>query len=274
MGKSSRAHNARLAELRASQAREERRRRLLLAGAVVAVVLLVAGGLVAVALQGSNNSTSTNASGAKRPVPLDQATFTKLTTVPASALDAVGVGTSSNPPKTIDAPALTRDGKPRVVYVGAEYCPFCASERWPRRRGAFPVRHMEQPAGGLVGASPGDQPGHADGDLPRRDLHQPVPVLHRVRDGDERDVQRPVQTARHARCRGPGPLRQVRVAALRRRAQQGCHPVDEPRRARRSSRVPSGTPSRSWTRPKRRSPTRCRTRAPRPRRASTAAPTC
>ncbi|MGB8383293.1 MAG: DUF929 family protein [Dermatophilaceae bacterium] len=131
MGKSSRAHNARLAELRASQAREERRRRLLLAGAVVAVVLLVAGGLVAVALQGSNNSNSTNASGAKRPVPLDQATFTKLTTVPASALDAVGVGSSTNPPKTIDAPALTQDGKPRIVYVGAEYCPFCASERWP-----------------------------------------------------------------------------------------------------------------------------------------------
>ncbi|MGV1007112.1 MAG: DUF929 family protein [Dermatophilaceae bacterium] len=133
MGKSSRAHNARLAELRASQARQERRRRLLLAGAVVAVVLLVAGGLVAVALQGSTTSTSssTSASGAKRPVPLDQATLTKLTSVPASALDSVGVGSSSNPPKTIDAPALTQDGKPRLVYVGAEYCPFCASERWP-----------------------------------------------------------------------------------------------------------------------------------------------
>jgi thiol-disulfide isomerase/thioredoxin len=29
------------------------------------------------------------------------------------------------------APALTSDGKPEVLYVGAEYCPYCAAERWP-----------------------------------------------------------------------------------------------------------------------------------------------
>jgi len=28
------------------------------------------------------------------------------------------------------APLLTKDGKVLVVYVGAEYCPFCAAERW------------------------------------------------------------------------------------------------------------------------------------------------
>jgi hypothetical protein len=26
---------------------------------------------------------------------------------------------------------LTADGKPRVLYIGAEYCPYCAAERWP-----------------------------------------------------------------------------------------------------------------------------------------------
>jgi hypothetical protein len=26
---------------------------------------------------------------------------------------------------------VTTDGKPGVLYVGAEYCPFCAAERWP-----------------------------------------------------------------------------------------------------------------------------------------------
>ena len=25
---------------------------------------------------------------------------------------------------------LTSDGKPRIVYLGAEYCPYCATERW------------------------------------------------------------------------------------------------------------------------------------------------
>lgn len=128
MGKSARVHNARLAELRAAQARQDRRRRLLMAGAVVAVVLVVAGALAFAALQGSGSSSSS--STAKGDTPLDQATFAKLTSVPASTLDAVGVGTSSNPPRAIDAPPLTADGKPRLLYVGAEYCPFCASQRW------------------------------------------------------------------------------------------------------------------------------------------------
>jgi hypothetical protein len=28
-------------------------------------------------------------------------------------------------------PTLREAGKPEVLYVGAEYCPFCAAERWP-----------------------------------------------------------------------------------------------------------------------------------------------
>lgn len=56
-----------------------------------------------------------------------------VTTVPAVALDTVGAGEGINPPMAIaaGAPALTSDGKPEVLYVGAEYCPFCAAERWP-----------------------------------------------------------------------------------------------------------------------------------------------
>jgi hypothetical protein len=34
-------------------------------------------------------------------------------------------------PRKIEAPALMGDGKPKVLYVGAEYCPFCAAEKWP-----------------------------------------------------------------------------------------------------------------------------------------------
>ena len=65
-----------------------------------------------------------------------------LKTVPANVLDEVGKGQASNAPKQITAPALTQDGKPRLLYVGAEYCPYCAAERWPitvalSRFGAF-----------------------------------------------------------------------------------------------------------------------------------------
>jgi hypothetical protein len=54
-----------------------------------------------------------------------------VTSVPATTLDEVGVGAAQGAPTKIDAPALTADGKPKVLYVGAEYCPFCAAERWP-----------------------------------------------------------------------------------------------------------------------------------------------
>jgi hypothetical protein len=54
----------------------------------------------------------------------------QLTPVPASVLDEVAVGTAMHEPSKITAPALTVDGKPRVLDVGAEYCPYCATEKW------------------------------------------------------------------------------------------------------------------------------------------------
>ena len=54
-----------------------------------------------------------------------------MTGVPAAALDQVGAGSVQAVPRKVDAPALTAGGKPKVLYVGAEYCPFCAAQRWP-----------------------------------------------------------------------------------------------------------------------------------------------
>ena len=125
MGKSARVQNARLVELRAQQAKAERRSKLMIAGATVGVVAIVVIALVIAALQGGTDVTGQSSTA------LDQATFAKVTSVPDASLDTVGAGASDNPPKTIDAPALTKDGKPRVLYVGAEYCPYCATERWP-----------------------------------------------------------------------------------------------------------------------------------------------
>ncbi len=58
------------------------------------------------------------------------ALMAKVTGIPASVLNSVGTGDVSTLPKGISAPALTKDGKPHVVYIGAEYCPYCAAERW------------------------------------------------------------------------------------------------------------------------------------------------
>ncbi|WP_432976440.1 DUF929 family protein [Dactylosporangium sp. CA-233914] len=55
-----------------------------------------------------------------------------VTSVPAATLDAVGAGAKPSLPTPLTGqPALTADGKPLILYVGAEYCPFCAAQRWP-----------------------------------------------------------------------------------------------------------------------------------------------
>jgi thiol-disulfide isomerase/thioredoxin len=55
-----------------------------------------------------------------------------ITTLPASEFDTVGQGTANNLIKPISGSALTgTSGKPEVFYYGAEYCPYCAAERWP-----------------------------------------------------------------------------------------------------------------------------------------------
>ena len=55
-----------------------------------------------------------------------------ITSLPASELEQVGAGSSNNRITAITGTALTGPGgKPLVFYYGAEYCPFCAAERWP-----------------------------------------------------------------------------------------------------------------------------------------------
>jgi hypothetical protein len=52
--------------------------------------------------------------------------------VPAAALDAVGSPAGDALPDKIGNGTVLKgaEGKPLITYVGAEYCPFCAAERW------------------------------------------------------------------------------------------------------------------------------------------------
>ncbi|MGH7763125.1 MAG: DUF929 family protein [Candidatus Dormibacteraceae bacterium] len=55
-----------------------------------------------------------------------------LASVPASELDSVGVGSANNLFKPVSGtPLAGPTGKPVVFYFGAEYCPYCAAQRWP-----------------------------------------------------------------------------------------------------------------------------------------------
>jgi Domain of unknown function (DUF929) len=103
-------------------ARQRSTRPWWIAGAVAAVVILA---LVAALAAGGSKSSSNLRS------PAPSALVDKVSSIPPQVFDAVGIGTTSALPKKIDAPPLTADGKPLVLYIGAEFCPYCATERWP-----------------------------------------------------------------------------------------------------------------------------------------------
>jgi hypothetical protein len=111
------------AELRRVQL-QQRRSRLVWTGAVVAVVIVI---FASVAIFGLNHH---GGSGAKT-TSADTKLLQSLSSIPAATYDAVGAGVTSNPPARLSgASPLTAGGKPRILYVGAEYCPYCAAERW------------------------------------------------------------------------------------------------------------------------------------------------
>jgi uncharacterized protein DUF929 len=116
----------RIAELRAAEQRAERRRRLLLALGAVAVVVIVVGVLVVVRLAGGGKQSTTGPSGTA-----DAEIVSALAAVPSATFDQVGSAAVQGGPASISAPPLTASGKPKVLYIGAEFCPFCAAERWP-----------------------------------------------------------------------------------------------------------------------------------------------
>jgi thiol-disulfide isomerase/thioredoxin len=90
-------------------------------------VLAVVAVLIIVKVAGSGGSGGGSATASSQP-----AVVSAVTSVPVATTDAVGKGTA-NPKMLVPlsgAPALASGGKPEVLYMGAEYCPFCATERW------------------------------------------------------------------------------------------------------------------------------------------------
>jgi hypothetical protein len=118
---------AKVAAMRAAQARKERMRRVYVALAAVLTVVVIVGVLVIVKVAGGGgpSKAATPSSAAS------DAVVNAIGDIGADVYDTVGVGTVNAAPKAMTgAEAITADGKPRVLYVGAEYCPFCAAERW------------------------------------------------------------------------------------------------------------------------------------------------
>jgi hypothetical protein len=113
------------AQLRAAQ----RRKRLAIAGVAVAAVVLAVVALVVVRVA-TGPRPAGGAGASAQPAPTQ--VLAAVSGVPAATLNTVGRGKVDTLPKPITGQAvLSGDGKPLVVYIGAEYCPFCAAQRWP-----------------------------------------------------------------------------------------------------------------------------------------------
>lgn len=106
----------------AAQRRARVRRRLLLAGGSVAVVVLLVVAFVVVKLSQSPAKPQAAQTDAR--------VAAEVATVPANTLNAVGGGTATGLKPLSGVSELTADGKPEVLYMGGEFCPWCAAERW------------------------------------------------------------------------------------------------------------------------------------------------
>jgi hypothetical protein len=115
---------ARAAALREQQRKRETRRKMLTIGGIATVVLAVVAVMVILFL------TKTDKKSSALRTPASPAIVQQLTTIPAATFQTVGAGNTTSAPTKASGTPLTAGGKPVFFYYGAEYCPFCATERW------------------------------------------------------------------------------------------------------------------------------------------------
>jgi hypothetical protein len=151
MGKASRTkqapdRRARIAAQREAARRAEQRKRIWIAGGSILAVVIV---VIAFVLIKTNSGSGTAGSASNGPTGAALTSLTnQVTGLPQSTLDQVGAGNisssdfipSSEIPSAsssgagyfsyVNGTPLTSGGKPEVLYIGAEYCPFCGAQRW------------------------------------------------------------------------------------------------------------------------------------------------
>jgi hypothetical protein len=137
MGKASRikqqsAREKIAAQREAARKAERRNRVMITAGSTLVVLVIVAAFIVIKLSQGSPSSSGGSSSGTLLPASVSS----QVTGVPAATLNRVGKGTvpAFTRGNAAFAPgsgaALTSGGKPQMLYIGAEFCPYCAATRW------------------------------------------------------------------------------------------------------------------------------------------------
>jgi thiol-disulfide isomerase/thioredoxin len=119
----------RIAAQRAAARRAEIRNRILIVtGSALAVIAIV---VVLVVVKATGNGSNQKQLSTEV---LPASVTSQIASVPASTLNSVGIGQilsyNPSPISSISNTALKSNGKPEMLYIGAEFCPYCAAERW------------------------------------------------------------------------------------------------------------------------------------------------
>jgi thiol-disulfide isomerase/thioredoxin len=126
-GDRNRERNAReriAAQQAVARKREARRRAFIAVGSVVGVLVIVVALIVVKNLQKPAKAAADVASS-------QSSVQKQIASVSAATFNSVGKGSAAAlQPTKGSPPVLMSGGKPEILYVGAEYCPYCAAERW------------------------------------------------------------------------------------------------------------------------------------------------
>jgi thiol-disulfide isomerase/thioredoxin len=118
------------AQQAAAKRAEMRRRGIIVGGSILTVIAVVVALIVVYANKGN---TPQKVAGGVHGTLLSDGVSKDITGVSAATLNAVGAGSlgSTSPVVPISGGTpLTSGGKPEMLYIGAEYCPYCAATRW------------------------------------------------------------------------------------------------------------------------------------------------
>jgi hypothetical protein len=109
---------------KAEQRRVDQRRRALTVLSTIVVIAIAAAVVAFVAIHSTKNSPNDRAAATT-------ALVQSVTSVSPAALQTVGKGSANLLVKPTDGdPPLTLHGKPEFLFIGGEFCPYCAAERW------------------------------------------------------------------------------------------------------------------------------------------------
>ena len=150
------------AQQAAARRKEARRRMMLFGGSILAVIAVVVGIVVGYDLR---SPSSNSAAGGVHGTVLPASTASKIINVPATTLSQIGGGSilsyqtpntatswsgfSGPPIVKVNNKLLSSGGKPEMLYIGAEFCPYCAAMRWSMAVALSRFGHFTTPLRGF-----------------------------------------------------------------------------------------------------------------------------